>query len=146
MITKYDKFNESQNDISHDEIDTKFEHIYSTDVDYMQSNLIIIKRNNELRGISFQDMDEGILIYNIDIESFPDWIDLLDVESYTGVHYTGKETGDDLYNLISDCINYYGAINFDGTPFQTDVNTEDFTNQEFINLVFPYYKNDNFNR
>ena len=97
--------------------------IYSTDVDLFQSSFIVLENN---RCFYIQEYDNNFLVYRFDLlDTIESWINLDDINSYTGGNYSNSEVIDYI-NLTNDVCSYYGAINLDSTP--STMNEEEFTN------------------
>lgn len=90
--------------------------IFSTDVDLLQSQLIVFQ-NNTCLYIYYNCDDENFIVYCFDLlTSVDSWINLDDVNSYSGSNYTNELSENDFIHFTNDVYSYYGAINSDGYP------------------------------
>ena len=90
--------------------------IFSTDVDLLQSQLIVFQ-NNTCLYIDYDYDNENYIVYCFDLlTSVDSWINLNDVNSYSDSNYTNELSENDFIHFTNDVCSYYGAINFDGCP------------------------------
>ena len=90
--------------------------IFSNDVDFLQSSLIVFQ-NNTCLYINFDDDNENYVVYCFDLlTEVESWINLDDVNSYSDTNYTNELSENDFIDFTNDVCSYYGAINFDNYP------------------------------
>ena len=90
--------------------------IFSTDVDVLQSSLVVFK-NETCLYISFDDDNENYIVYCFDlIKEVDTWIDLDGINSSCDTNYTNELSKNDFFKFTNDVCWYYGAVNFDGNP------------------------------
>lgn len=98
--------------------------LYSTDVDLLQSSLIVTDANTDTHNnciyLEYNDNDT-YQVYRFDlINDLNDWWDLNEIKSFTGFDYGEvAENERDLYfwaHLTEDICSYYGPDNLDHYP------------------------------
>ena len=90
--------------------------IFSTDVDYLQSTLILFQ-NNTCLYIDFDYDNENYIVYCFDLlTEVESWVDLSAINSYSDTNYTNDLNESDFIYFTNDVCSYYGAINFDNYP------------------------------
>ena len=91
--------------------------IFSSDVDYLQSNLIVFQ-NNTCIWLDYDHDSNNYIVYTFDLlTSVESWIDLDDINSSCDTNYTSELNESDFIQFTSDVCWYYGAMNLDGCPF-----------------------------
>lgn len=90
--------------------------IFSSDSDYLQSNLIVFQ-NNTCLWLDYDHDSNNYMVYIFDLlTSVESWIDLDSINSSCDTNYTNELSESDFINFTSDVCWYYGAINLDGCP------------------------------
>ena len=99
--------------------------LYSTDVDLLQSSLIVTDANTDTHSncihLQYDYDNDTYVVYTFDIiDNLNDWFNLDDLKSFTGFDYKAvPENERDLAywaNLTNVVCMYYGAHNFDYYP------------------------------
>tara|TARA_R110000782_G_scaffold135557_1_gene227943 strand:- start:114 stop:464 length:351 start_codon:yes stop_codon:yes gene_type:complete len=98
--------------------------IFSTDVDVLQSSLVVTDANTDLESNChyLEEREDGKFdVYSFDLlSSLNDWYSLNEIEDYTGLNYGGisLDERDVNYwaNFTADVCSYYGAGNLDSYP------------------------------
>ena len=110
--------------------------IFSTDVDLLQSQLIVFQ-NNTCLYIDYDYDNENFIVYCFDlIKEVETWVDLGDINSSCDANYTNELNENDFFNFTNDVCWYYGAINFDGNPTTYNEN-------ELLELINEIQSNEN---
>jgi len=90
--------------------------IFSTDVDLLQSQLIVFE-NKTCLYIDYDYDNDTYITYCFDLLTNVDsWINLKDINSYSDTNYTNELKEDDFIFFTNDVCSYYGAVNFDNYP------------------------------
>lgn len=123
----------------------KYKEVFSTDVNFKDSTYTIVDIKGCLYGFNVTITDDNKFIYKTDVDiEYPDWIDLAAINSFCGYKYNGNEQGTELYQLISDIINYYGAYQFEEPTVYTkeqiqekfSLDYDELNNDQIIELFF----------
>jgi hypothetical protein len=98
--------------------------IFSTDVDILQSSLVVTDANTDLENNChyLEEREDGKFdVYSFDLlDSLKGWYDLNDIEDFTGLNYGGVSLDGrdvDYWADFTDSVcAYYGANNLDSYP------------------------------
>jgi hypothetical protein len=90
--------------------------IYSSDVDWLQSNLIVFK-NNQCLWIDFDECEKTFVVYSFDLlTKFESWVNLNDINISCDTNYKKYIKKSQYITYTNDVCWYYGAINLNGCP------------------------------